>query len=272
MRADRATRLASLERWRDLFRIRLRGRWRPAAIAMFVFAGALFVTTSINSKGLDLRESSITDLDHVVRSERDHAKDLQDRVASLNREVGSLSRQVSNTRVEQLQAEVDELRDPAGFSAVNGPGLTVTLTDAPKKEIDAANADPNDELTPDDLVVHQQDIQAVVNALWAGGAEAMTIQGQRVISTTGVKCVGNTVVLHGVPYSPPYRISAIGDVDALQTSLDDSDYVNAYLQFVDVYSLGYQTEASSRLEFPAYEGVATLKFAKAGDAPQQVRD
>ena len=53
--------------------------------------------------------------------------------------------------------------------------------------------------------MHQQDIQAVVNALWAGGAEAMTIQGQRVISTTGIKCVGNTVVLHGVPYSPPYR-------------------------------------------------------------------
>ena len=87
--------------------------------------------------------------------------------------------------------------------------------------------------TPDELVVHQQDIQAVVNALWAGGAQAMTIQGQRVISTTGIKCVGNTVMLHGVPYSPPYRIAAIGNVAALQASLDNSDYVDAYLTFVD---------------------------------------
>ena len=56
----------------------------------------------------------------------------------------------------------------------------------------------------------------MVNALWSGGAEAMTIQGQRVIATTGIKCVGNTVVLHGVPYAPPYVISAIGDPEKLQ--------------------------------------------------------
>ena len=69
--------------------------------------------------------------------------------------------------------------------------------------------------------MHQQDIQAVVNALWAGGAEAMTIQGQRVVSTTGIKCVGNVVILHGVPYSPPYRISAIGPTDDMLTVGDD---------------------------------------------------
>ena len=59
----------------------------------------------------------------------------------------------------------------------------------------------------------------MVNALWSGGAEAMTIQGQRVISTTGVKCVGNTVVLHGIPYAPPYVISAIGNPDRLRAAL-----------------------------------------------------
>jgi len=72
----------------------------------------------------------------------------------------------------------------------------------------------------DDLVVHQQDIQGVVNALWSGGAEALTIQGQRVIATTGIKCVGNTVVLHGVPYAPPYVIEAIGDQAALESALE----------------------------------------------------
>jgi uncharacterized protein YlxW (UPF0749 family) len=255
-----------MDRWRDLLRIRLSGRWRPAAVAMFVFAGALFVTTSINSKGLDLRESSITDLNHVVADERAHATDLQNRVAALNGEVGSLSRQVDNKEVEQLQAQVDRLRSPAGFTAVTGPGLTVTLTDAPKSTIDEATADPDGDVTPDELVVHQQDIQAVVNALWAGGASAMTIQGQRVISTTGIKCVGNTVMLHGVPYSPPYRIAAIGSPTELQASLDASDYVDAYLTFVDTYDLGYDVGESSHLEFPAYDGVTTLKYAVAGDA------
>ncbi|MCZ4500376.1 MAG: hypothetical protein JWQ74_2931 [Marmoricola sp.] len=261
---------ASLARWRDLLRVRLRGRWRPVAIAMFVFAGALFVTTSINSKGLDLREASITDLDHVVRQERSHANDLQSRVAQLNRDVGSLSRQVSNVRVEDLQKQVDAVRKPAGFSAVSGPGLTVTLTDAPKSAIVEAKRAGG--ISEDELVVHQQDIQAVVNALWAGGAEAMTIQGQRVISTTGIKCVGNTVVLHGVPYSPPYRIAAIGDISGLQASLDASDYVNAYLTFVYEYQLGYQVETSAGLDFPPYAGTSALKYAVPGSPEQPSRD
>ncbi|MFL6160000.1 MAG: DUF881 domain-containing protein [Marmoricola sp.] len=267
MRPDRR---ASLERWKDLFRIRLRGRWRPAAVAMFVFAGALFVTTSINSKGLDLRAASITDLDHVVRAEREHANDLQSRVADLNRQVSRLSRQVDNTQVETLQRQVDKIRPAAGFSAVRGPGLTVVLDDAPKSEIVAA-AEPGG-ITEDELVVHQQDIQAVVNALWAGGAEAMTIQGRRVISTTGIKCVGNTVVLHGVTYSPPYRIAAIGDPLDLQASLDASDYVNAYLTFVDAYGLGYRVDQSESLKFPAYDGTTALKYAVAGTPEQPSRN
>jgi uncharacterized protein YlxW (UPF0749 family) len=161
---------------------------------------------------------------------------------------------------------VDALRDPAGFEAVSGPGVTVVLDDAPESEIDKARDDGDVSL--DELVVHQQDIQAVVNALWAGGAEAMTIQGQRVISTTGIKCVGNTVMLHGVPYSPPYRIAAIGDPVRLRGSLDESDYIDAYLSVVESHDLGYQVASSTRLEFPAYEGSTTLKYADAGLGPQ----
>lgn len=252
----------SLARWRDLLRFRLRGRWRPAAVAMFVLAGGLFVTTSINSKGLDLRAASITDLPHVVAAERAHADDLQGQVSDLNKQVTSLSRQVDNAGVKKLQHQVDALRGPAGFSAVRGPGLTVVLNDAPKSEIDAAT-EPGG-VTADELVVHQQDIQAVVNALWAGGAEAMTIQDQRVISTTGIKCVGNTVVLHGVTYSPPYRISAIGSVTDLQTALDASDYVAAYRSFVDTYGLGYDVQTSVALDFGGYEGASALKYAVPG--------
>ncbi|MGO4254947.1 DUF881 domain-containing protein [Marmoricola sp. RAF53] len=249
---------------RDLFRIRLRGRWRPWAVAAFVLAGAMFATSALSSKGLDLRAASITDLNHVVRQERARSDDLQGRVAALNEEVGTLSRRVGGTEVTRLNRQVDRLKDPAGFAPVEGPGLTVVLQDAPKSEIDAA-AEPGG-VSQEELVVHQQDIQAVVNALWAGGAEAMTIQGQRVISTTGIKCVGNTVILHGVPYSPPYRISAIGDPSELQAALDDSDYIDAYLTFVDSYELGYEVIPSVSLEFPAYTGSTALKYARPDNA------
>ena len=138
-----------------------------------------------------------------------------ERVAALSRDVNALGEGVDDAQVSDAAGRGRRARAALpGFEEVHGPAVTVVLSDAPKDEIDSAVE--KGEVTADQLVVHQQDIQAVVNALWAGGAEAMTLQKQRVISTTGIKCVGNTVVLHGVPYAPPYEITAIGDLDALQ--------------------------------------------------------
>jgi uncharacterized protein YlxW (UPF0749 family) len=239
-------------------RHRLRRQWRAAAVLVFAVAGALFATTSLSSNGLDLRAASITDLGGVVRQERQRSDDLQARLASLNEEIDRLTHQVNDSQVSALQDQVDQLREPAGLTPVAGPGLTVVLTDAPKSEIDKARGEG---VSVDELVVHQQDIQAVVNALWAGGAEAMTIQGQRVVSTTGIKCVGNTLVLHGVPYSPPYRIAAIGEPATLEASLAASDYIDAYLTVVESHGLGYDVTTSERLELAGYEGSTTLKYA-----------
>ncbi|WP_231930717.1 DUF881 domain-containing protein [Friedmanniella luteola] len=137
---------------------------------------------------------------------------------------------------------------------MTGPAVSVTIDDAP----DTVAADGVD---PDLLVVHQQDIQAVVNALWSGGAEAMTIQGQRVISTTGVKCVGNTVVLHGIPYAPPYVVSALGDPGRLRAALAGSPALQIYQQYVAAYGLVYQERSLGRADFPAHEGSLDLQFA-----------
>jgi uncharacterized protein YlxW (UPF0749 family) len=100
----------------------------------------------------------------------------------------------------------------------------------------------------------------------------MTIQGQRVISTTGIKCVGNTVVLHGVTYSPPYRIAAIGDPVQLRAQLDASDYIDAYLSVVAAHGLGYEVTDSDRLELPAYEGTSTLTYARADTVTEPGRE
>ena len=103
----------------------------------------------------------------------------------------------------------------AGTQAVAGPTVQVTLTDARN----VPDVLP-DGISVDDYVVHQQDVQAVVNALWEGGAEAMMLMDQRVISTSAVRCVGNTLILQGRVYSPPYVITAIGNQTDLRASLD----------------------------------------------------
>src|SRR5262249_50014238 len=124
----------------------------------------------------------------------------------------------SDSSVAAQQDRANQLLGAAGLQAVHGPALTVELNDAPRT---AGESMPQG-ATADDLVVHQQDVQAVVNALWAGGAEAMTIMGVRVISTSAVRCVGNTLLLQGRVFSPPFVITAVGDTSGMQHALDSS--------------------------------------------------
>lgn len=236
---------------------------RTTTLLVFVIAGGLFATSALNSRGLDLRASSVTDLDTVVRQAATRTDGLQQRVADLNKEVNRLGSTVDDTEVRRAQRAVKEISGPAAFAPVRGRGVTVTLEDAPQSVRDEAVQSGS--VPVEQLLVHQQDIQAVVNALWAGGAEAMTLQRQRVINTTGIKCVGNTVRLHGVTYAPPYVISAIGDPASLARALDEDPYVQGYRRYSTTYQLGYAARAE-RLALPAYDGSADLRYASVAPA------
>ena len=241
--------------------------WRLLVPAVFLLAGALFVTSALTSDGTDLRAGRYGDLGTVVSQQKEETDQLRAEANSLAEEVNTLSEEVGGSDVEEVRAAADALRQPAGLLSVKGPGLTISLDDAPEEIVDSAD------IEVDKLVVHQQDIQAVVNALWAGGAEAMTIQGQRVISTTGIKCVGNTVVLHNVPYSPPYVITAVGNPDAMLTSVNTNPYIEIYLQYVEGYQLGWEVDAHTEVALPAYEGSLDLGYARpAGNAAGEPAD
>jgi uncharacterized protein YlxW (UPF0749 family) len=122
-------------------------------------------------------------------------------------------------------------------------------------------------------VVHQQDIQAVVNAMWRGGASAVTIQGQRVVSTTGIKCHGNAVLLQGVPYAQPYVIQAVGDPTALEDAVVDDEDVDYYLQRSELpdISVGWDLETEEEVEAPAYDGLLDVQHAEVLRKPQDTQ-
>jgi uncharacterized protein YlxW (UPF0749 family) len=115
---------------------------------------------------------------------------------------------------------------------------------------------------PDDLVVHQQDMEHVINALWSGGAEAMTLQGERVTSTSAFRCSGNILLLHGKVFSPPYVIEAVGDPTALRSALNASPGVATYKQYVDWVALGWSVTTSDELDLPPYTGTTELRYAQ----------
>ena len=237
---------------------RYAGRWRAGTILAFALCGGLFVVSAQSSHGTDLRPGRYTDMAGLVRQEKHDYQALEVRRTRLEREVAGLTEQVDSKRVDEAKAKVGKLSPAAGFTEVRGAGVTVTLSDAPAEVINESTQDNRL------LVVHQQDIQAVVNAMWAGGAQAITIQGQRVISTTGIKCQGNAVQLQGLPYSQPYVISAVGPVDDLTNSLLHDDYLEIYREDAAIpdVSVGWDLQTRTQLVAPAYTGLSDLSYAK----------
>ena len=223
-----------------------------------LLSGTLFVVSAQSSEGTDLRPGRYDDLAGLVNAEAERYESLADEVSELTDEVAELSSQVDDDAVQRLQAEVEKLRDPAGLVEKQGPGLRITLSDAPEEVIDAASGDKNL------LVVHQQDIQAVVNALWRGGAEAVTVQGQRLISTTGIKCEGNSVLLQGVPYPQPYVIEAVGDIRELSGAVAEDPYLQVYREQSEDpdIAVGWDLDIADEVTAPAYDGLLDLSYAQ----------
>ncbi len=229
-------------------------------------SGALFAVSATNSEGTDLRPGRYTDLASLTEAESRSYQDLQAEAADLKTEVDQLTRAVDDDDVRRAEARAARLKGRAGLEAVRGEGVTVVLSDASQEALEAALAeaadDPEADLDP--LVVHQQDIQAVVNALWAGGARAVTVQGQRIVTTTGIKCTGSAVQLGGVPYPQPYTIQAVGDPAALVTALDADPYVSGFradAERPDV-GVGFALTQEPVVDAPAYDGLLDIDVAR----------
>jgi uncharacterized protein YlxW (UPF0749 family) len=236
---------------------RRRLSWRLGTPLVVLACGGLFVVSANNSQGTDLRPGRYTDLAALVGDEADSYAELREHVAELDAEVTMLSSRVSDDEVRRYQRRIERLRDPAGLVPRQGEGVTVVLSDAPEDVINSSTGDVNP------LLVHQQDIQAVVNALWKGGATAVTIQGQRVVSTTGIKCEGNSVQLQGVPYPQPYVIQAVGPQGALLSAVDGDPYLDRYRRDAtdpDI-SVGWQFDLEEQVKAPAYDGLLDLSYA-----------
>ena len=180
--------------------------------------------------------------------------------AVLRRQVSSLRLQVEQIRVRRAggeaasaarEKELAELGLVAGLAPVTGPGVRVTLDDSVLDRAPTGNIN--------DLVVHSQDVQAVVNALWKAGAEAVAINGQRLVSTSAVLCVGNTLLLNGTVHSPPYAVSAVG---AVRDRFESDALVRRLHDDAAAYGLRFSVTRLDSLDVPAYRGATALSYAR----------
>ena len=235
-----------------------RSRWRFAVPVVCLLAGLLLATTHLVSAGREIRGSDsprLVDLVHDTQSSVDRLTAHRDALAA---QIDSTHGAAAAPALAAMQARTALLAAAAGLDPVRGPGLRVILTDAQR---DADGLFPRD-AAPDDLVVHQQDIDAVLNALWSAGAEAIQMQDQRIIATSAPRCVGNTLLLNGRTYSPPYTITAIGDGTAMHDALAAAPLVRLYKQYVIRFGLGYTEETLPDTRVPGTAGPVRMRYAR----------
>lgn len=234
--------------------------WSLMVPATALAAGLLFSTTATTARGTALREDRRPELAGLISERRREVARIEASAGAMRHEIDARTREQagSDNRITEQRTRATGQEAAAGFTRLHGPGITVRLDDAPRRAdgIRPAGA------SVDDLVVHQQDVQAVVNAFWAGGADAVAIMNIRVISTSAVRCVGNTLLLDGRVYSPPFVLVAIGDSGRIQRALDSADGVRAFRAASASFGLGYQIKVETDVGVPAYDGSTALSSAQ----------
>lgn len=218
-------------------------------------AGMLFVAAAVASRGSDLRPGG-DDLRSVVEDRARAVDSKQAQVSQLNGDIDQLTRSAPPTRrTTALRKRSGPLATIAGLESVSGPGVKVKLgagSRSGQPEGTAANV----------LGVHEQDIRAFINALWSGGAEAISLQGRRIVATSSISSVGSLLLIDGVSYSPPYEIEAVGEINTLIYALSTSPQVRNYRRYAEKYRAGLSVDTSDDIALPAYRGSIGLSHAR----------
>jgi uncharacterized protein YlxW (UPF0749 family) len=237
--------------------------WVVLVPVVALLAGLLFATSGRTALGTDLRAGEITELSQLIAQRNSVIARQEEQLTDLQGQVERLTELAAsrNGAVAEAQQQGDRGAVSAALVALEGPGVVITLDDAHQKPDGTLPTNAR----PDDLVIHQSDVQAVVNAVWAAGADGVAIMDQRLIGTSAVRCVGNTLLLQGRTYSPPFVITAVADVDAVRAQLAVSPQVAIFQQAVDAFGLTFDVQARPGVSVPAYDGTPDLQYASAAD-------
>ena len=183
------------------------------------------------------------------------AEDLSQRLSQAEKERDAAQRQlqeVQNATIsEAATKEAEMFRMAAGYVPVEGPGLIVTIDDSKRPIKPGEN--------PNLYLIHDDDILKVINELWAAGAEAISINEQRLVIGSEIRCAGPTLSVNNARYSPPYEIRAIGDPKTLDTALKMRGGVMETLQF---WGIQVNAKMLPHVKVPAFKGARKFDFAR----------
>ncbi|MEZ0165183.1 DUF881 domain-containing protein [Kineococcus sp. LSe6-4] len=233
---------------------------RTATVLALLVVGALLAVAGVRAAaGAPAADRGRTQLAQRVQDGTARADELAARVSELRAGNARLAASLGGAPAASADARASGLQVAAAATAVTGPGLSVVLDDAATP---AGAPAPG----PTSGRVVDRDVQLVVNGLWAAGAEAVAVNGQRLGALSSIRAAGEAVLVDYRPLTPPYTVSAVGDPAAMQTAFATS-VAGRYLQVLrDNYGLRAEVAPADRLDLPAAR--LDLRFARAGAAGQ----
>jgi uncharacterized protein YlxW (UPF0749 family) len=244
---------------RDMLRLAL----RPRRVSLFLIAIPMGLAFSIAvqtrpAPGIVMEPSirsvsaeTILHLEEEQRYLKDSIKSLREQVAVEQREAAARRSQLTG-----LSSEIEAQKLAAGFTPLRGPGVRVTLDDSQSRSV-PVGTDPNL------LLVHDYDLRDVVSILWANGAEAIAINGQRLVINTSIFCVGTTILVNDTRLSPPYVVDAIAPPNVI-TVLNQPTVMERFKTLSRRYGLPFGVTAIEDTAIPAFDGHLNVRFAGVG--------
>nr|WP_246450790.1 DUF881 domain-containing protein [Allostreptomyces psammosilenae] len=235
-------------------------RHRPLLLlGLALVAGVLAAGAARQYTAAPIAEEHREQLMGRVEDETAAADRLQEQVDTVRAEVDAARRAALDGDELQERLALPELL--AGATPVTGPGLSLVLDDAEGSEAGDAGVDPRSGTFGDAGRIRDRDLQRVVNGLWQAGAEAVSVNGQRLTALSAIRAAGEAILVDNTPLAPPYTILAIGDgprvLDGFQTSADGY-YLDALREN---YRIRVESSVEPELRLPAASSLA-LRLAE----------
>ncbi|MEP6695928.1 MAG: DUF881 domain-containing protein [Pseudonocardiales bacterium] len=241
---------------------------RAMRLVVLVALGLLFATTYVQASA---------SAPQAARTRAALANDARTRAAltdRLQRQATAERTRLSAQRAQALRstaagsqaaAALQDVEGAAALTAVAGGGLVVTVGDAARSN-DPVTGDPD----PGDPAaagrLQDRDVAEIVNALWAAGAEAVSVDGQRLSPTSTIRSAGGAILVDFRPVSSPYEVRAIGNAGLMQVRFTDSATARAFFSFIDLYRITFSVRRVSAITVPAASGTI-LRYAAPGLRP-----
>ncbi len=232
------------------------GSWRFAvALAL---AGLLLGVSAVSLRDTATgRANARAELIAQIGAGRKDAESKAGQITALNAELAALDARALAGQPGVSARTLSDLGLATGAAPVAGPAMVLTIDDAPDAGAAATNGDPRAPGRNQDGIVRARDLQIIANSLWAAGAEAMAINGQRLTSTTAIRFAGEALIVNYRPLTRPYVITAIGDPSTMPASFAQGTGGTYVATLTTTFGISVHTSTRAEVTLPASSSATT---------------